>query len=132
MPRGQRWPYPLGGTLRAEVFLDFVDPDGKALSQRLLVDTGFEHTCIIKRKIAIAMNHGTAHNISLSNYPGPALGFVMNIRLQSVGFEGKFDCYSHPLVEAILGAEFFDGLVGFRFLKDFIYGGDSVDFFLER
>jgi len=95
----------------------------------MLVDSGFEHECTIDQQTAQNLNWRAAANLQ-SNF-GPLIGYIMQIEISVIQFKKHIPCYTNANLEIALAQEKFEGLIGLKLLKEFMYGGDSIEFFLE-
>jgi hypothetical protein len=125
------WNYRTNPVPRIQITTDFVDSGRQKDSRILLVDTGCPLDGIIDFNTAERMNHGYFVS-SKSGHFGEMQGYLMKIVLPTIHFEQVVPFWSNQKVTQSLASEGFDGMIGLPLLQKLTYGGNAIEFFLEK
>ena len=120
------WPYQNG---RPNIEVSFSTSTGQQKRKRLIADTGNPVAFILSFKDLQEISLGGAP--SLSSPWGRLLGAWVTASVPELHFTNCVVAYANDVLASFAQTEGFDGLVGLKFLDEFVYSGDGTQFCLE-
>lgn len=128
-PNEQRNPYK-GGSSRAWLRLRLV---GKKTVEDMefLVDTGSPFDLIVD--IGTMLRLGVTTGQAIPTNLGLMIGGWLHVTIPDVGFDSPVEAFASNVAvsHAKQSNSDFEGLVGLPLLRQFIYGGDAIDFWIR-